>query len=148
MLIHGLDVVSFHSKTTKKNLCFSRSIYCCPFSFKQLYCKCFSVSISLFFTFRMMKLILLYGLVCFALFFRHCEYLLEIISWWWVESVQTLYLAICKYYVNNPQLLITLPVNKRKNEDIICKSFHITSFFKSPAANSYSSLWLWDKLLT
>lgn len=56
VLICSLDVVSFHIKTTKK--CFSHSIYFCPFSFRQLYCKYsltfFFLNLFLFFLFRML----------------------------------------------------------------------------------------------
>lgn len=89
--------------------------------------------------------------VClFLLFFSlssHCNYLLEFISWWCVESVQTLYLTICKYLRQQPSTTDKLPVNKRRNEDILSQSFHHIAS-NSAIANSYSSLWLWDKLLT
>lgn len=88
--------------------------------------------------------------VCFLLFFSlssHCNYLLEFISWWCVESVQTLYLTICKYLRQQPSTTDKLPVNKRRNEDILSQTFHHIAS-NSAIANSYSSLWLWDKLLT
>ena len=86
----------------------------------------------------------------FLLFFSlssHCNYLLEFISWWCVESVQTLYLTICKYLRQQPSTTDKLPVNKRRNEDILSQTFHHIAS-NSAIANSYSSLWLWDKLLT
>lgn len=151
MLIHGLHVV------IKKSAC-------CPFSSNPFYCRylLFFISFSILFSkcwswcfffisFSWISCCLLVGcLFVFTFFFplsSHCNYLLEFISWWCVESVQTLYLTICKYLRQQPSTTDKLPVNKRRNEDILSQSFHHIAS-NSAIANSYSSLWLWDKLLT
>lgn len=150
MLIHGLHVV------IKKSAC-------CPFSSNPFYCRylLFFISFSILFSkcwswcfffisFSWISCFLLVGCLFVFTFFSlssHCNYLLEFISWWCVESVQTLYLTICKYLRQQPSTTDKLPVNKRRNEDILSQSFHHIAS-NSAIANSYSSLWLWDKLLT